>query len=202
MSLSLLILAGLTSRALAADLTVDGTTTTIDGSLTYGTVTVKNGGVLAVTDYNGAGTTGTLTLRATTISVDATSSIRANGAGYRGVLNGNGEGPGPGKGGSAYEDSGGGGAYGGAGGYGVKDNNSTVDGTGGAAYGTSTGADIAMGSAGGAAGAADGISGGYGGDGGGYISLTAETITIAGTIQAYGSAGATYSSDAAGGGEP
>ncbi|MFN7146202.1 MAG: hypothetical protein ACK4YP_20690, partial [Myxococcota bacterium] len=197
MNLSALLLL---SSARAADLTVDGTTLTIDGSYTYDNVYVINGGTLAVTDYTGSGTTGTLTLVADTIYVDATSTITAAGRGYRGVLNGNGEGTGGGRGGAAYRDSGGGGGYGAAGGNGVRDDNSTTDGLGGSAYGSATDLDIDMGSAGGAAGNLDGDSGGYGGDGGGAIWLQADSIVMDGTIQAYGIAGSTYNNDAAGGG--
>ena len=165
MSILALVLAS--SAVFAADLTVNGTTATLNGTYTYDNVYVINGGTLAVTEYAGSGTAGTLVIYASTIYVDATSTITAAGRGYRGVLNSNGEGTGGGRGGSAYRDSGGGGGYGGAGGYGVRDNNSTVDGTGGVAYGSSTTFSIEMGSAGGAAGNADGDSGGYGGDGGG-----------------------------------
>lgn len=98
MSFALLVLAGLVRPTLAADLTVDATTYTTDGSFTYDNVYVINGGVLAVTDYTGSGTTGTLTISASSIYVDSTSHIRANGAGYQGQHNAYGAGTGGGQG--------------------------------------------------------------------------------------------------------
>ena len=148
----------------AADLTVDGTTVTLNGSLTYDNVRVINGGVITVTDYTGSGTTGTLSITAETITVDSSSALSADGAGSRGVLNGNGEGPGGGRpsrfgrrrrpqrpGGRSKDDS-----------------CSQNQGAGGSAYGSST-STTDMGSAGGAAGSADGDSGGRGAAGGGAI---------------------------------
>ena len=88
-ALLLLLSLPLGVAAHAADLTVDGTTVTLNGSLTYDNVRVINGGVITVTDYTGSGTTGTLSITAETITVDSSSAIIADGAGYRGVLNGN-----------------------------------------------------------------------------------------------------------------
>ncbi|MCK6525807.1 hypothetical protein L6R49_30765, partial [Myxococcota bacterium] len=109
------------STAMAADLTVNGTTTTLNGTQTYDNIYVINGGKLVVTTYTGSGTTGTITLVADYVYVDATSSIVASGAGYRGQSNSNGEGTGGGKGGSCCRDGGGGGGHGGAGGAGSLD---------------------------------------------------------------------------------
>ena len=110
---SLLIHLALIGSAAAADLDVDGVTLTLDGTQTYDNINVINGGSIVVTDYDGTGTTGTLTLVADSVTVDATSSIVATGAGYRGVTSADGEGPGGGSGGLLYQDSGGGGAHGG-----------------------------------------------------------------------------------------
>jgi len=193
----LLSVAGVAS---AADLVVDGTTQTLDGTQSYGVVQVINGGVLQVTPYDGTGTTGTLHLVADSIEVDSTSSIVADGGGYRGQHNASGEGPGGGAGGSCCADSGGGGGHGSAGGTGSRDGCSSSDGSGGAAYGDPSSLDIDMGSAGGAAGTADGDDGGYGADGGGAIWLEAEEITLAGTLSADGTAGGVTNNDAEGGG--
>ena len=110
MSVALLALIG---SSFAADLVVDGTSVTMDGSHTYEVVEIINGGVVYVSDYDGSGTTGTLSITADSIEVDASSSIVGTGRGYRGRTNSNGEGPGGGRGGSGYPDSGGGGAHGG-----------------------------------------------------------------------------------------
>ena len=194
------LLSALLPSAEAADLTVNGTTLTLGGTQSYDNVYIINGGTLLIADYTGAASTGLLRINAQSIYVDSTSSITGIGAGYRGQLNGYGEGTGGGQGGATFQDSGGGGGYGGAGGNGVRDNNRTTDGRGGAAYGTSAGVDIDMGSAGGAGGGADGDSGGYGADGGGALWLQADTITIAGTINVRGNNGALTNNDAAGGG--
>ncbi len=194
----LLLLAGL---AHAGDLVVDGTTQTLNGSHSYTNVQVINGGQLVVTPYDGASpTTGILTLVAERIEVDSTSSIVADGAGYRGQSNADGEGPGAGQGGASWSDGGGGGAHGGDGGDGTGDSCSGTQGPGGTAYGDAGSMDIDMGSAGGAAGSADGSDGGQGATGGGAIWLEAEVIVIDGQISALGHDGTVQGDDATGGG--
>ncbi len=134
-------------KALAADLTIDGSKTTNDcagaggapinggrgcslsGPHTYGNITLTNNAVIEVTafDNNAANkaTLGNLVLKATgNISIDATSRITARGRGYQAVECD--DGPGPtaaagGKGGCSVRDSGGGGAHFGRGGKGTKD---------------------------------------------------------------------------------
>ena len=64
MSVSLVLLVSRVSYA--ADLVVDGTTQTLDGTQSYDNIQVINGGTLYITDYTGSGTTGTLTLEAET----------------------------------------------------------------------------------------------------------------------------------------
>ncbi|MCK6507941.1 hypothetical protein L6R53_32005, partial [Myxococcota bacterium] len=197
---SVLTLLALSPLAGAADLVLDGESMSASGTLTYDSVTLVNGSILTVEDYDGTGETGTLAILADSIYVDATSSIVASGAGYRGVLDAPGEGPGGGDGGSCCRDSGGGGAHGGDGGMGTVDGCSDTDGTGGDAYADESVIGHSMGSAGGSAGTADGDSGGYGGDGGGSIWLQAALLTIEGTLQADGRPGSVTNNDASGGG--
>lgn len=78
---------------------VDGTTVDHVGEHEFGTVTIRNTGVLSVTQYTGVAGGGTLTIRARRIEVDATSRITGDGAGWRGRMEGKGEGPGGGEGG-------------------------------------------------------------------------------------------------------
>lgn len=196
----LAFLVAMITNASAADLIVDGTSMTLYGEHEYDNVQIINGGTLYVKPYNGTAGTGTLVIDADSIVVDATSSINADVAGYRGVENGNGEGPGGGEGGPTVMDGGGGGGYGGKGGDGSRDYHWAPDGTGGSSYGSATSMSILMGSAGGAAGTRDGDYGGFGGSGGGAISLLANTINIAGIITADGSDGRIYVNDASGGG--
>lgn len=184
----------------AADLIVNGTSITLSGEFYYESVQIINGGMVIVKPYDGTFGTGTLVINADSIFVDSSSSIIANGAGYRGLLNNNGEGVGGGNGDSTVWDGGGGGGYGGAGGDGSFDYKPEVDGKGGASYGSADSMDIMMGSAGGAAGTADGDYGGFGGSGGGAISLIANNIDIAGVIAANGTDGTIYQYDASGGG--
>ena len=196
-----LVATAFAGTALAADLVVDGTTTTLGGTLDYDSVQVINGGVLYVSSYDGdPSSTGTLHLIADSIEVDGTSQIVATGRGYRGQTNANGEGPGGGQGGACCQDAGGGGGHGGAGGDASRDGCGGNDGDGGSAYGDAYTLDVDMGSAGGAAGAADGDGGGYGGYGGGAVILEAPSIEIAGSITASGNSGSVFNNDAAGGG--
>src|SRR5690349_19176794 len=85
----------LSTRASAQDLVVDNTTITLGGTHRYNTVRVVNNGRINVPAFNGTDrqNTGNLVLVAQSITVDATSSIVATGAGYQPVLCGNGSGP-------------------------------------------------------------------------------------------------------------
>jgi large repetitive protein len=187
----------------ATDLIVDGTTITLSGEHVFDQVRIINGGVLLVAPFNGVAGTGMLKLTAMSIVVDATSSIDADGRGFRGIPNESGEGPGGGGGGVSVLDGGGGGGYGGRGGRGVFDFAEELgpfDGQGGSAYGSPDTMAIDLGSAGGSAGTGDGDFGGVGGNGGGAIILEAETITIAGTLTARGQDGQIFVNDSSGGG--
>jgi MYXO-CTERM domain-containing protein len=141
--------------AAAQDLIMSGGTQTLGGVRTYGTVSLTNGAKIIVPAFDGADkvNTGNLQIRATTITIDATSSIVADGRGYQTKMCDNGTGGGAkvcdltgvpcntdsdctggtltshcttisgGRGGCAVLDSGGGGAHFGAGGRGTKDCN-------------------------------------------------------------------------------
>jgi len=120
----LILLAG--SSASAQNLTVNGKTVTLSGRLTYNTVSVINGGKIKVKKYAGGNktNTGSLILRANSITVDAKSAILADGSGYQPRLCDDGPGPNStagGRGGCSVMDSGGGGAHFGKGGRGTKD---------------------------------------------------------------------------------
>lgn len=196
------VLSGAVSDIAAEDLIVDGTTLVLHGEVEYESVMIVNGGVIYVTPFDGTGDTGMLILNADNIFIDTTSSINADGAGYRGIENGSGEGPGGGEGGAAVWDGGGGGGYGGKGGNGVRDYwyGNVIDGIGGSSYGDPESMSILMGSAGGSGGTRDGDYGGFGGPGGGAVILEANTIQIAGTVTANGNGGYIYRNDASGGG--
>ncbi len=108
------------------NLVVDGIICQLSGVRTYGTVSIRNGGVVEVVTYDGGNkaNTGNLELRARTITIDATSRITARGAGYQTLICGNGAAltaTGGGRGGCAVRDSGGGGAHFGRGGRGTTD---------------------------------------------------------------------------------
>ena len=116
-------------RASAVDLILNGTTQTLGGNQTFGTVSLTNGAKIIVPPFDGSDrvNTGNLVIHADSITIDATSSIIAKGAGYQGKLCANGPGPAAftasgGRGGCAVRDSGGGGAHFGNGGRGTKDN--------------------------------------------------------------------------------
>ena len=113
-------------NAAAQDLTVSGKTVTLSGRLTYNKVSVINGGKIQVKPYAGGdkSQSGSLILVANSITVDASSAILADGAGYQPRLCDDGAGPtsaAGGKGGCSVYDSGGGGAHFGKGGRGTKD---------------------------------------------------------------------------------
>jgi PKD repeat protein len=186
--------------ASAQNLTLTGGSITLWGTHTYADVTIT-GGTLNVASYTGSGTTGTLHLIVSgTFTLGSGGTVNGNGRGYQGQTNANGAGPGGGQGGSCCWDAGGGGGYGAAGGTGVRDDNSTPEGAGGGAYGSSTSLAIQMGSAGGAAGQLDGDFGGQGGNGGAAFWVTAPTIIIDGVITMNGNNGGNFNNDAAGGG--
>ena len=110
------------------DLVVDGITCQLSGVHSFTNVSVVNGGVIEVNPHDGnmadKVSTGNLELRASSILVDATSTITARGRGYQTPKCGNGVGPtanAGGIGGCAVRDSGGGGAHFGNGGRGTKD---------------------------------------------------------------------------------
>ncbi len=91
--------AALDQTAELPSLVVDGRTVDLVGEQVFDHVLVRNGGVLSVTQYAGVLGGGQLQLRARRIEVDAGSRITADGAGWRGRLEGKGEGPGGGEGG-------------------------------------------------------------------------------------------------------
>ena len=192
--------------ASAQDLILNGTSTTLGGTVTFDDVVLTNGATINIAAYNGdPTTTGILHIIADTVTIDATSSIVGDGLGYQSTTN-NGQGPGGGQGGVFAIDGGGGGAHGGAGGDGIRDYWQVVgcgtawpDGGGGAPYGTST-YDIDMGSAGGAGGSGDGDTGNGGGNGGAAVWIEADTIDIAGTIDLDGQDGFNWLNDSGGGG--
>ena len=112
--------------AAAQDLVVNAKTVTLSGALTYNKVTVTNGGKILVKSYAGGdkSKSGSLVLVANSITVDASSAIQADGAGYQPQTCDNGTGPNStagGRGGCSVRDSGGGGAHFGKGGRGTKD---------------------------------------------------------------------------------
>ena len=118
----------LASTVSAQDLILNGTTMTLGGTHRFRRVQLTNGARIVVPPFDGAWsadrddeTTGQLVLIAEEISIDATSSIDARGAGYQTPRCGDGAGPGAGQGGCAVRDSGGGGAHFGRGGRGTKD---------------------------------------------------------------------------------
>ena len=197
----MLYLLALVGAAYAADLVVDGKEVVLNGTSSYETIRVINGGRIRVQPYDGAGGAGFVHLVADTIEVDAKSSITAANAGYRGVENQSGEGPGGGEGGNIGADGGGGGGHGGSGGGGSADECAYRETRGGKRYGDETLTAYAdLGSGGGSAGTNDGDYGGFGGNGGGTIVLQARVLTVAGTLDARGQAGDTYDRDSAGGG--
>jgi len=158
-----------------------GETYTLGGTHEYNvSAVVAYGGTLYVAAYNGSANTGHLKLVAPYISIGGT--IDGTGRGYRAVFHDDGEGPG----GDNYPCSGGG--YGGAGGAGGWGN------PGGATYGTFSGPDIDMGSAGG------GSSGGQGGNGGACVILFTEYLEHSGVIVVDGESGDDHANMDGGGG--
>ena len=113
-------------RADAADLVLNNQTVTLGGVQTYGVVSLTNGSRIIVPKFDGTAASGNLVIRADTITIDASSSIVAKGAGYQDLVCRDGSGPtafplSGGRGGCGVRDSGGGGAHRGQGGRGTKD---------------------------------------------------------------------------------
>ena len=132
--LALALVAGWSVPARAADLILDGTTMTLGGMQPYDNVVAHQRRKIIVTPFNGTDrvNTGNLQIRAHSITIDATSSISARGAGYQHKLCDNGAGPAAfplagGRGGCGVRDSGGGGAHFGGGGRGTKDISGSAD---------------------------------------------------------------------------
>ena len=166
------------------NLIIDGQRILLYGIKNYDTVEIKNGGILEVDDNNGDGTIG---INASSIIIDTTSSIIADGKGYRGGNDASGNGQGPGAGQVMNSNGGSGAGYGGTGGstgWGGGIN------PGGQIYGDSSDINIDRGSGGGC-GLYAGMSTGNGGNGGGSIKLNANSIAINGTISANGGSGTT-----------
>jgi len=166
------------------DFIVDGTTTTlVAGTYAYDDVHVINGGVLEITGH--------VVIVADEFIVDATSTVDGAGAGHAGST-ASATGAGPGGGGGSSNSGGGGGGYGGTGGGGGYDSGDTP-GAGGITYGTETGAEVQIGSAGG------GTGGMAGGSGGAALDVTADVVDVAGVVDVSG-ADALPSTDCAAGG--
>jgi len=145
-----------TGRTFASDITISSNTTLEPGTYTHDNVLITNGAILTC---NGA-----VTLNAASLSVDAGSTISADGKGFL-----SGQGPGAG------------GANGAGGGYGGK-GRSHAGSLGGSTYGSAL-APVDLGSGGGAT----GWNGVPGGSGGGAIRINiSETLTLNGLISANG----------------
>ncbi len=117
---------GWEAEAVAQDLILDNETMELGGIHTYDTVSLTNSARIVVPDHDNSDkvNTGNLQITAKSITIDATSSIVADGAGFRGRLCDHGRGGSAtagGRGGGAVKDSGGGGAHYGQGGRGTKD---------------------------------------------------------------------------------
>ncbi len=197
----LLLAAG---KAMASpDLVLDGQTVSMSGTQHYRYVRLLNGARIVVPAYDGQSgtTTGRLEVIATDILIDGTSSIDADAAGFRGLVDQNGEGLAGGKGALVSADATGGGGHAGKGGDGVLLAGCApiAGATGGAAL-TGSLTDVTFGSAGSAPGTAGGGSGGRGGSGGGAIVLRAGKIEISGTVTANGGPGEVVADDSSGGG--
>jgi len=83
-------------NTVGANLVVDGITCQLSGVFTFDSVQVINGGAIEVNPHDGSASkvgTGNLELRATTITIDATSRITAKGRGYQTKICGDGSGP-------------------------------------------------------------------------------------------------------------
>ena len=167
----------LASQASAADLLVDGTTFTLSGERGFDTVEVVNGGVILVDPFDGGPDTGWLHIKASVVIIDATSSINADEAGFRGRTSRSGEGPG----GARSASYPGGGGYGAYGDWGYL--HCYMSTHRGRRYGRSFSDAILMGSAGG------GGSWDPGGNGGGAVRIDTGRIVMEGEITAHGQDG-------------
>jgi hypothetical protein len=175
--------AGTDSVTVGETLTVDGTTVVLtEGTYDYALVEVINGGVLQIE--------GLVEITAAEFTVDASSSVDGAGLGSKADA-------GSGAGGSGSGAGAGGAGYGGAGGDGGYDSGDTR-GPGGSAYGDSTTASISAGSGGGTS--DYGSATGAGGAGGAGLSVYAEIIDVAGTIDVTGDEGFGPSGRCGGGG--
>ncbi|MFH1467357.1 MAG: MopE-related protein [Pseudomonadota bacterium] len=167
-------------------LSVDGTTYTLSaGTYTYDTVEVINGGTLYIDDQ--------VVIECVDFTVDSSSYVDGDAAGYAGGTTSSRTGSGTGGGGSSSSAGAGGGGYGGAGGRGGYDS-SDSPGSGGSSYGASSGMSIYPGSGGGATDSS------AGGDGGAALEVYAETISIAGDVTVVGATGGGPSGRCGGGG--
>jgi hypothetical protein len=184
------------------DLVLDGQELSLAGTHRFRIVNLSNGAKLVVPPYAGDPKTGgRLEIIAHYILIDATSTVNATAAGYRGLLNADGEGEGGGKGAMVSSDATGGGGHGAPGGHGVLSSGCVViDGATGGQISVAGAKDVTFGGAGSAAGTADGTDGGRGGRGGGAILLRAGRIELDGRVLANGETGGVFHDDSAGGG--
>ena len=184
-----------------------------------GAVTVASGGNITAHPWDGA-TGGVVFFRAESVLVQSGGKISVSGLGYRGGSNARtyafqGESY-PGMGSTSMEANGGGGGAGrqqfgnsgggGGGGYGTNGANGGSDrginyGRGGVAYGTANLDRLYLGSGGGGgAGYNSASCGAPGGAGGGALIILAESITVAGGMEANGNNGGNSPCDGGGGG--
>jgi len=175
----------------------------IPANAQYSSITLTDGAWLA------APAGGRVELRVSgPVSVCANCGITLAGRGPAGGLGANGGGNGGGRNGTSGTAVGGGGGGGGHVSRGTDGTGVIVQATGGlggSAYGTAdlsdtTAGNAGLGSGGGGGGAGGAEPGGRGGNGGGYLRLTAESVSVLGTITADGAAGANAQTAGAGGG--
>ena len=132
-----------------------------------------------------------LEIRAGKVIIQGT--VDGEGQGYGNNNNGVAQGLGPGGGNAGTSSGAGGGGYGGAGGDGGYDSNDPIN-SGGSTYGTVSGTDVDLGSAGGNASSI------YGGNGGAAVIIRARSIDISGTINVDGAEGEQPGAGQGGGG--
>ncbi len=190
----------------AADLILNGQTTTLFGHHTYDNVSLTNGAKIIVRDHDGSNF-GTLKIEADTIFVDASSTIDASEAGFEAVQRQDGQGPGAGQ---TSNNGASGGSHGGLGGEGHAEDFSMCGATIAPLDTYNNAADnvpASMGSSGGSGdccGPTHPLGSDLGGDGGGAVILAARHIDIQGKIVSGGgdanNVPQTGSGDAGGGG--